>query len=131
MHVVIFEGSRWPTFAPLSLSRPVFCLASGMSTLLEKQIRYLEPTRLSLWVRPGLATYTRNQIVPDLKIPTTVNEPLDDEPALLLSGPPPPHPPPPPPSPPTTSGPPPPPGPSSRIPRRPCPRADSPPISGT
>ena len=66
MHVVIFEGSRWPTFAPASLSRPVFCLASGMSTLLEKQVRYLEPTRLTLWVRPGLANFCRKHVTREL-----------------------------------------------------------------
>ncbi len=86
MHVLIFEGSHWNTFAPLSLSRPVFALMSGMSTLLEKQLRALEPTRLTLWVRPGLVEYTRTRIVPYLKVPTQVNVPLDDEPALLMSG---------------------------------------------
>ena len=35
---------------PLSLSRPVFTLVSGTSTLLEKQVRHLKPTRLTLWV---------------------------------------------------------------------------------
>jgi len=86
MHVVIFEGSRWPTFAPVSLSRPVFCLASGMSSLLNKQLRYLEPTRLTLWVRAGLVDYCRRHVVPNLKVPTEINTPLDDEPALLVSG---------------------------------------------
>ena len=52
MHVVIFEGSQWPTFAPLCLNRPVFMLSTGMSTLLDKQIRYLGATRLTFWVRP-------------------------------------------------------------------------------
>src|SRR4051812_17724669 len=86
MHVVIFEGSRWPTFAPASLSRPVFCLASGMSTLLEKQIRYLEPTRLTLWVRPGLVNFCRKHVAPKLNVPTDVNAPLGEDPALLVSG---------------------------------------------
>src|SRR4051812_23775603 len=86
MHVVIFEGSRWHTFAPLSLSRPVFTLVSGMSTLLEKQVRHLQPTRLSLWVRPELEEHCRVRLVPELKVPTTINQPLDDEPALLVSG---------------------------------------------
>src|SRR2546421_10206329 len=86
MHVVIFEGSRWPTFAPLSLSRPVFCLASGMSTLLNKQLRYLQPTKLTLWVRQGLVGYCRKHVLPNLKIPADINTPLDDEPALLVSG---------------------------------------------
>lgn len=86
MHVVIFEGSRWPTFAPLSLCRPVFTLVSGMSTLLEKQVRHLRPTRLTLWVRPELAVHCHDRIVPTLGVPTEINRPLDDEPALLLSG---------------------------------------------
>src|SRR5205814_652313 len=86
MHVVIFEGNRWPTFAPASLCRPVFCLTSGMSTLIEKQLRYLEPSRLTLWVRPGLEHYCRKHVAPRLRVPTEVNRPLDDEPALLVSG---------------------------------------------
>ncbi len=86
MHVVIFEGSRWKTFAPVALGRPVFMLASGLSTLLAKQIRHLNPTRLSLWVRPELAEACRQRIVPKLGMPATVNEPLDNEPALLING---------------------------------------------
>src|SRR5258706_7719121 len=86
MHVVIFEGSRWHTFAPLSLSRPVFALASGACTLLEKQVRHLRPTRLTLWVRPALADYCRRELAPRLKAPVAVNQPLDDETALLVSG---------------------------------------------
>jgi UDP-N-acetylglucosamine diphosphorylase/glucosamine-1-phosphate N-acetyltransferase len=86
MHVVIFEGTRWHTFAPLSLSRPVFMLKTGMGTLLDKQIRHLRPKRLSLWVRPELESYVHERVVPKLDIPTTVNQPLDDEPALLVSG---------------------------------------------
>jgi UDP-N-acetylglucosamine diphosphorylase/glucosamine-1-phosphate N-acetyltransferase len=86
MHVVIFEGSRWHTFAPLSLSRPVFALASGACTLLEKHVRHLRPTRLTLWVRPALADYCRREMAPRFKIPVAVNEPLDDQTALLASG---------------------------------------------
>jgi len=86
MHVVIFEGQHWPSFAPLSLSRPVFMLRCGLGTLLDQSIRTLCPTRLTLWVRPGLIEYCKREIVPTLKIPTKVNEPLDDEPALISSG---------------------------------------------
>ena len=86
MHVVIFEGIHWKRFAPLSLSRPVFTLATGMAVLLEKQIRHTNPSRLSLWVRPELAEFCRRRIVPRLSVPTQVNVPLDDEPALLVSG---------------------------------------------
>ena len=85
-HVVIFEGSRWDSFAPLSLSRPVFCLATGASSLLQKQLRHMAPKRLTLWVRPELESFCRERVLPHLEIPTGVNQPLDDEPALLLNG---------------------------------------------
>lgn len=87
MHVVIFEDNRWGQLAPLSLSRPVFTLATGMSSLLEKQIRHLSPTRLSLWVRPEMEAYCRQSLLPKIgRLPTTINQPLDDERALLVNG---------------------------------------------
>jgi len=86
MHLVVFEGSKWASFAPLSLSRPVFALQSGLSTLLEKQIRYIKPTRLTIWVRPALVEHCKTHILPSLSIPAAINIPLDDEPALLSSG---------------------------------------------
>lgn len=85
MHVVIFEDASWTGFAPVALSKPVFMLSCGMSTLLEKQVELLNPSRLSLWVRPQLAEYCRTSVVPALKVPTTVNQPLDDQPALLVA----------------------------------------------
>ena len=86
MHVVIFEGTHWKTFAPLALGRPVFMLATGMATLLQKQIRHTNPSRLTLWVRPELEAMCRERIVPKVGVPTQVNAPLDDQPALLFSG---------------------------------------------
>jgi UDP-N-acetylglucosamine diphosphorylase/glucosamine-1-phosphate N-acetyltransferase len=86
MHVVIFEGSRWHRFAPLSLSRPLFTLASGMSTLLHKQLRHLRPTRLTLWVRPELERFCHERVAPKTGLPTDVNVPVGDEPALLVNG---------------------------------------------
>src|SRR5579864_3449390 len=86
MHVVIFEGSKWSAFAPLSLSRPVFTLGTGASSLLEKQIRHLKPTRLTLWVRPEMERFCRDRVLPHLQVPTEINRPLDDEPALLFNG---------------------------------------------
>jgi UDP-N-acetylglucosamine diphosphorylase/glucosamine-1-phosphate N-acetyltransferase len=86
MHVVIFEGSRWSDFAPLSLSRPVFALTTGACSLLEKQLRHLKPDRLTLWVRPEMEAFCRQRIVPHLAMPTQINQPLDDEPALLFNG---------------------------------------------
>ena len=86
MHVVIFEGSQWRTFAPFSLSRPVFLLHCGTGTLLEKQLRATCPTRVTLWVRPALEEFCRRVVVPQISCPASVNTPLDDEPAIILSG---------------------------------------------
>lgn len=85
MHVVIFEDDHWKRLAPLSLSRPVFTLATGMSNLLEKQLRHLQPTRLTLWVRPRLEAYCRELLLPNLQIPTQINTPLDDERVILVN----------------------------------------------
>ena len=84
MHVVIFEGSHWPDFAPFTLTRPVFQLFSGTATLLQKQVRATKPTRVTLWVREEMAEYTRAKVLPTLGVPGNVNTVLDDEPALLL-----------------------------------------------
>ncbi|HET6246975.1 MAG TPA: putative sugar nucleotidyl transferase [Tepidisphaeraceae bacterium] len=86
MHLVIFEDSDWHAFAPLSLSRPVFSLASGMTNLLRKQIRHVKPTRVTLWVRPELANWCRERIAPEVGVPAQVNVALDSQPALLLNG---------------------------------------------
>jgi len=86
MHLVIFEGVHWRSFAPLSLGRPVFMLATGMATLLDKILRHTNPTKVTLWVRPELAEFCRKRIVPKLTIPAAVNEPLGDEQVLLTSG---------------------------------------------
>ncbi|HLL89791.1 MAG TPA: putative sugar nucleotidyl transferase, partial [Tepidisphaeraceae bacterium] len=86
MHVVLFEGSRWVDLAPLSLTRPVFTLTIGAGTLLEKQLRHLRPSRLTLWVRPELARWCEAYVAPHVGVPCAVNQPLDDEPAMLMSG---------------------------------------------
>lgn len=86
MHVVIFEGSRWDTFAPLSLSRPTFMLPCGMGRLIDQQIALLNPSRLTLWVRPEMVELLRRHVLPKLTVPTEINVPLDAEPALLTSG---------------------------------------------
>jgi UDP-N-acetylglucosamine diphosphorylase/glucosamine-1-phosphate N-acetyltransferase len=88
MHLVVFEASKWDTFAPLTINRPVFSLLCGMSTLLDKQIRYIRPDRVTFWVRPQLAEFCRQYVIPRLKkrLPVAINTPLDDEPALISSG---------------------------------------------
>ncbi|MGA3065700.1 MAG: putative sugar nucleotidyl transferase [Tepidisphaeraceae bacterium] len=86
MHLVVFEGSHWASFVPLSISRPVFTIQCGLSSLLEKQIRHIRPTRVTLWVRPALADYCRRHVAPGLGVPVSINTPLDSEPALISSG---------------------------------------------
>ncbi len=86
MHLVVFEDDRWPDLAPLTFSRPAFALSVGATTLLHKQIRFLEPTRLSLWVRPQLEDFCKRFVVPGLDVPVTVNQPLDEKPAMLCNG---------------------------------------------
>jgi UDP-N-acetylglucosamine diphosphorylase/glucosamine-1-phosphate N-acetyltransferase len=91
MHLVVFENSHWHALAPLSFSRPTFALMCGTGSLLEKQVRSLAPTRLTLWLRPELAEHCRRHIVPTLSIPgliesVRINEPLDAHPAMLLDG---------------------------------------------
>src|SRR5436190_12533036 len=86
MHVVIFEGSRWTTFAPVSLARPVFTLLTGTGTILQKQLRHLQPTRITFWVRPELVEHCQVRIVPKMPCPADVNVPLGNDPAFLMSG---------------------------------------------
>jgi UDP-N-acetylglucosamine diphosphorylase/glucosamine-1-phosphate N-acetyltransferase len=90
MHLVIFEASKWDTFAPLTINRPVFTLLCGMTSLLDKQLRHMRPERVTLWVRPQLAEFCRKYVIPkmpeSLRGSTSVNTPLDDEPAVISSG---------------------------------------------
>ena len=86
MHVVIFEGSHWTDFLPFTLTRPVFALRSGSGTLLEKQIRATNPTRISFWIRPEMAGFVQQYIAPTLNVPYAINTPLDSEPAMILAG---------------------------------------------
>lgn len=85
MHVVIFEDPGFAGLTPLTLSRPAMALLAGASTLLDKQVRTLRPSRLSLWVRPELAQVCQNELAPALPLPVTVNQPLNDEPTLLVN----------------------------------------------
>ena len=86
MHVVIFEGAFWSDFAPFTLTRPVFMLRSGAHTLLEKQIRATQPSRITFWVREEMADFIKRVVIPTLNVPASVNTPLDSEPACIFSG---------------------------------------------
>ncbi|MBV8782342.1 MAG: hypothetical protein JO353_13175, partial [Phycisphaerae bacterium] len=74
MHLVVFENNEFASLAPFSFFRPTCLLRCGVTTLLDKQIRYLVPSRLTLWVRPELAEICRRLIGPSLSIPVAINE---------------------------------------------------------
>jgi UDP-N-acetylglucosamine diphosphorylase / glucose-1-phosphate thymidylyltransferase / UDP-N-acetylgalactosamine diphosphorylase / glucosamine-1-phosphate N-acetyltransferase / galactosamine-1-phosphate N-acetyltransferase len=86
MHVVIFEGNQWRTFAPFSLTRPVFMLPCGVGTLLDKQLRAFSPSRVTLWVRPEMVDFCKRFVLPNLPCPGDINVPLDDELTMICSG---------------------------------------------
>jgi UDP-N-acetylglucosamine diphosphorylase/glucosamine-1-phosphate N-acetyltransferase len=54
MNICIFEDGKFRDFYPLTLSRPVFELRSGASTLREKICRYFPKERISLAMREYL-----------------------------------------------------------------------------
>lgn len=86
MHLVIFEGGKWDGFAPVALGRPTFMLNCGMGTLLDRHLRLIRPSRVTFWVRPSLVEYCRQHVIPKIQIPSAVNQPLDDQPALIIGG---------------------------------------------
>ena len=79
MIVAIFEDENYENFLPLTYTRPVFELKSGMLTLLERAQRLLPESEFLL--------FTRNYLVPTLKkrVSQPVNKPesIDDETMLV------------------------------------------------
>ena len=55
MRVCVFEDAGVETLEPLSLTRPVFDLWCGTSSLLTRQCRFAEATELGVLLRPSLA----------------------------------------------------------------------------
>ncbi len=82
MHVCLFDEG-YHSLEPLALTRPVFDLWCGQTTLAAKQIGHFAPCRVGVLVRPHLADLYR------LQHPTLVvnNEDwLRSEPAILVNG---------------------------------------------
>lgn len=79
MITAIFEDEAYENFLPLTYTRPVFELRSGMYTLLERTQKTLSTHKLLL--------FTRNYLAPTLKKRVTqpVNQPesIDDETLLI------------------------------------------------
>jgi len=83
MHVCLFEDAGVADLEPLTLTRPVFELICGQTTLGVKQRRFAGAAGASVLIRPHLAQVYR------LASPrTTVNTPTDCrwEPTLLING---------------------------------------------
>src|SRR4051794_24034029 len=60
MRLCHFED-RPEQFEPLTLTRPLFDLRCGISTLAEKQARLLPQASRGLWLRPSLAELVRTE----------------------------------------------------------------------
>lgn len=80
-NIIIFEDELFDNFFPLTYTRPVFELRSGIYSLLEKIVYRFENTHLSLMCRDYLKPYVmqENQGVPVNKINTSAG-------ALLING---------------------------------------------
>ncbi len=61
MRVCLFEDAPVADLEPLCLTRPVFDLLSGCTTLAEKQCRHFGATRRGVLVRPEFAAITRQE----------------------------------------------------------------------
>lgn len=81
MIIAFFEDEHYENFLPLTYTRPVFELRTGMLSLLERAQKLLQPSRT--------LCFTRNYLAPTLKkrTPHRVNDPraIDDD-ALLVNG---------------------------------------------
>jgi len=82
MHICLFDEGHH-ALEPLALTRPVFDLLCGQTTLAAKQVRHFAPCQVGVLVRPHLAALYR------LQHPTIrVNDQtwLRSEPAILVNG---------------------------------------------
>src|SRR5207245_8712805 len=83
MHVCLFEDQGVAHLEPLTLTRPVFELLCGQTSLARKQARYFAPREVGVLIRPGLVDLFR------LRQPTIpVNDLnwLRGEAAVLVNG---------------------------------------------
>lgn len=82
MHLCLFED-RAEQLEPLSLTRPVFDLLCGITSLADKQMRRFVPSALGVIVRPALATLCALHR-PGVEVNDTAW--LRSEPAVLING---------------------------------------------
>jgi UDP-N-acetylglucosamine diphosphorylase/glucosamine-1-phosphate N-acetyltransferase len=67
MRICLFEDHGVADLEPLALTRPVFDLLCGLSSLSAKQARYFAPCSVAVMVRPFLAEVTAERR-PDLRV---------------------------------------------------------------
>src|SRR5262249_5700416 len=103
MRVCLFEDQS-ATLEPVSLTRPLFDLRCGITTLAEKHLRLFKPQSVGALIRPHLAQLYQEQH-PDCRVndwswlsadttvlvkgrwlPPVTNEPTPRAPAVALAG---------------------------------------------
>jgi UDP-N-acetylglucosamine diphosphorylase/glucosamine-1-phosphate N-acetyltransferase len=82
--VCIFEDRSFENFYPLTLTRPIFDLKCGHTTLLEKIIRKFKDESFALFMRDYLAPSFKNK-VKDIPL-NDLNSLKTNEPLLLING---------------------------------------------
>jgi UDP-N-acetylglucosamine diphosphorylase/glucosamine-1-phosphate N-acetyltransferase len=83
MRICVFEDRDVDNLEPLTLTRPVFDLLCGTSTILERQRNYLQANEIGVLLRPYLADLCR-QLHPELQVNNCAW--LRCEPTVLLNG---------------------------------------------
>jgi len=81
LSICIFEDNFAQKLGPLSLTRPVFDLRCGMTSLLQKIVRAYPNQNLHLRCRPYLRDVVRESYPHQF-----VNEPVEDEACLFING---------------------------------------------
>jgi UDP-N-acetylglucosamine diphosphorylase/glucosamine-1-phosphate N-acetyltransferase len=83
MRICLFEDAAVAHLEPLTLTRPVFHLLCGQTSLGAKQVRYFSPCTVGLLVRPYLAAGLRQE---QPSTPVNDREWLAREPTILVNG---------------------------------------------
>jgi UDP-N-acetylglucosamine diphosphorylase/glucosamine-1-phosphate N-acetyltransferase len=83
MHVCLFEDPGVANLEPLTLTRPVFEVLCGQTSLGSKQAQYFAPCEVGVLIRPGLVKLFRLQ---QPSIPVNDLAWLRHEPAILVNG---------------------------------------------
>jgi UDP-N-acetylglucosamine diphosphorylase/glucosamine-1-phosphate N-acetyltransferase len=83
MRVCLFEDQGHQNLEPLALTRPVFDLLCGQTSLAAKQCRFFAPCEGGVLIRPHLADLYRLQ---HPRIPTNDMTWLRSQPAILVNG---------------------------------------------